>query len=148
MKKLIYITLLFAAVAMVGCKGGGVKTDTIVGKWDITNVEINLNNMPEGTEEMIPMMKKAIMQSKYEFKADNSYTFTSMFSGEGKWSYDKSKNAIVLDNADPKAEDNTLEIKESSADKMVVLNDKGEEGSITLTLERAKETKEEETPSE
>ena len=140
MKKVLYLSLLFITVSLVACKSGGVSQESLEGKWQVTAVDFHMKNMPEGAEQMIPMMKKAFLETKYEFNTDGTYSIQSVFPKQGKWTLDETKNAIVLDNDKEEVENTVLKVLSSSADKLDLKNDKGEEeGYIDFTIERIKE---------
>ncbi len=149
MKKITFIILLVVSVAYTGCSDGGnvVTADTIVGTWNITDAGIDMKNMPEGMEAMLPMMEKAFLKSVYEYKSDGTYSMKTMMGNTtGKWTYDADNNTI---NHTKEGSDNTkiFQIKSGDESSMKVYEDKGEDGSITLILEKA-ETSETEDDGE
>lgn len=139
MKKIVHLFLLFAVVGLVGCKSDKVSTETIVGKWQVIDADLKLNNMPEDAKAMEGVMKKALLETKYIFNKDASYSVEAVFPSNGTWKYDESQKAIILNREGADKEPRVYRILSSSSDKLEVKNDKGEQGYINLTLERIKE---------
>lgn len=142
MKKLTFIIVCIAAMAIAGCKGEGTK-NSVVGKWKVAEAEIKMN----GGEEMIAQMKTILMKTTYVLNADSTYaneTGSEMFNSSGTWKYNAEKNIIEFEQTGEGVVKKIWQIKSLDDNKMKVLIEKEGQISITLKLEKvAIEEKEE-----
>ena len=140
MKKYFVLCALVMAVAIIGCKNND-KASGVAGKWKVTDANIEMKDFPQ---EMMGEVKKAVLTTIYNFNADSTLVIES--SGRtmepGKWKFNAEKNIISLDSDGDGTPENDLQIVSQEGSKMVVKNDKGEDGKIELTLEKVVEEKE------
>ena len=73
----------------------------IVGRWSVLQINV-LTRLPEGQQKTIDLLKEAFLRSKFEFNADNSFTFDfeldKMRIQNGHWKYnDITKSFIIQD---------------------------------------------------
>ncbi|GAA0876972.1 hypothetical protein GCM10009118_33820 [Wandonia haliotis] len=140
--KLINVFVVSAlALVMVAC--GGSAKDNLVGKWQVTGVDMSsmMESIPEEQkafmEAMVPMMEEAMKSMTMEFAADGKVTQKSSMMGqekeeEGSWKLsDDSKKLTITTNGN----EESMDITELSASKMVVKISE-EEGEISLTMEK------------
>lgn len=138
MKKYFALVAIVMAVAIVGCKNNSDNVN-ITGKWKIADAKIDMPGMPA---ELMDMVKKAVLTTTYNFNADSTVVIETDFNenkSKGKWGYISETKTITLDSEGDGSIENELVIISGDDKKMVVKNDKGEEGKIELTLERVEE---------
>lgn len=140
MKKYFALCALVMAVAIIGCKNNA-DTFSVVGKWKVVDADIQMKDFPQ---EMMGEVKKAVLTTTYNFNADSTLVIesTGRTMEPGKWKFNTEKNMISLDSDGDGTTENDLLIMSQEGNKMVVKNDKGEEGRIELTLEKVVEEKE------
>lgn len=140
MKKYFAFCAIVMAIAILGCKNNVNTADTfnVVGKWKVTDANIELKDFPE---EMMGEVKAAVLTTVYNFNADSTMVIesTGRTMEPGKWRFDSGKNIIRLDSDGDGTPENDLQIVSNEGNKIVVKNDKGEEGRIELTLEKVVE---------
>jgi len=95
--------LIFAFIFFGGSNVFGQKIDEsdLIGKWNVKNLEGTIE-IPNAQKEMIDALKKAFMESTFEFESDHNFTLEIDFIGiedmmtKVHWNYIKEKSRIVI----------------------------------------------------
>ena len=98
MKKII--GLLFLLVIIVTkIHGQPLSKTDIVGKWTVGKV-INLTQISDEEKQTMEMLKNAFLKSKFEFKADNNFSFDFEFDDmrikDGHWKYNVPTKSFII----------------------------------------------------
>jgi len=134
---------LFSALTIVMVACGGSAKDNLVGKWQVSEVDMSamLESIPEEQkafmESMLPMMEEAMKSMTMEFSADGKVITKSSMMGqenedEGTWTLSDDGKTLSFDNNGKKE---SMEITELTASKMVV-KVKEDETEFSMTFEK------------
>ena len=98
MKKItgIFVLILIFALQI---NAQSLTENEIVGRWSVLEINV-LTRLPEGQQKTIDLLKEAFLRSKFEFKADNSFTFdfelNKMRIQNGHWKYNDSTKSFII----------------------------------------------------
>lgn len=134
---------LFSALTVVLVACGGSAKDNLVGKWQVSDIDMSamMESVPEEQkafmESMLPMMEEAMKSMTMEFSADGKVITKSSMMGqeteeEGTWTLSDDGKTLSFDN---EGKEQTMEITELTANKMVV-NIKEDETTFSMTFEK------------
>jgi len=164
-KRIIILSaIIVAAIVTYNCKGGSDASKMIVKKWQWESVQskamdeqmaamkMQADTTKDSTSKammnqnlaMMNSMMEALKATTMEFKADGSFETTMTMMGKadtkgGKWSLsaDGTKLLSTEKKADGVEKTDTLNIKELTADKLVILTPDGKGGDATVTMKAA-----------
>ena len=135
--------MLVGALTMVMVACGGSAKDQLVGKWQVTDVDMSamMETIPEEQkafmESMLPMMEEAMKSMTMEFTADGKVKQVSAMMGEtqeeeGTWSLSDDAKTLTINT---KGNDESMNITELSSSKMIVSIEE-EDASLSMTFEK------------
>jgi predicted nucleic acid-binding Zn-ribbon protein len=135
--------MLVGALTMVMVACGGSAKDQLVGKWQVTDVDMSamMETIPEEQkafmESMLPMMEEAMKSMTMEFTADGKVKQVSAMMGEtqeeeGTWSLSDDAKTLTINT---KGNDESMNLTELSSSKMVVSIEE-EDASFSMTFEK------------
>jgi hypothetical protein len=135
--------MLVGALTMVMVACGGSAKDQLVGKWQVTDVDMSamMETIPEEQkafmESMLPMMEEAMKSMTMEFTADGKVKQVSAMMGEtqeeeGTWSLSDDAKTLTINT---KGNDESMNITELSSSKMIVSIEE-EDASFSMTFEK------------
>lgn len=154
MKKTFRIMVMASAMGLVACGGDAVTEEvieatteeaseevtevveeaekaSIVGTWQMTEMDMGITPPPGKEEEFKAAMKESIDQTKYTFNEDGSMVINSML-GEQKGTYSVDGD-VLTSNLEGKEE--SIEIGELTTNKLVLLV-KSEEINGSMTFKK------------
>lgn len=141
--KLLNVMLVGAlTMVMVAC-GGGSGKDQLVGKWQVTDVDMSamMATIPEEQkafmEAMLPMMEEAMKSMTLEFTAEGKVMQVSAMMGEtqeeeGTWSLSDDEKTLTINT---KGRDENMNITSLSSSQMVVSIEE-DDASFSMTFEK------------